>query len=243
MLFKSTLTALALLCPATAVLAQSTINDSQLIQERRFGAFPSGNEGWSRSFGIKAGLNRTRLTTPMRNPYSERVESEYAGNWQAGGFVNFAYYNGFSFQAEALLVQLTGAFEEQIYTGTSAYTLTRTADYAFRQIRVPLQLRYQLGKGTARPFVFAGPHLAMAVTHDVSASDKRSDQANRTILPIEWQQSAFAFGLQGGAGLYVALPNLPGFSIESVYSRGQQGTDVLHNVIYKDLSISAAVYF
>lgn len=201
-------------------------------------------KGWYTSWGIKAGLNQGQLKAPETFINLGGVDFTRTNSWQAGIFANLAYWNGFSVQAEADLVQFKGDHIRPVYSGTSLYSITRTAHLELQLVRVPVMLRYQIGHGLIRPYLMAGPHIGYNISHSAFIRDQRSDQATTSERLVVWPDK-FASGLQGGVGIYVALPNLPGISLESMYTKGQLGLNLrqLNHLSFQDIAFTTSMYF
>ncbi|MDO7853278.1 porin family protein [Hymenobacter convexus] len=172
------------------------------------------DSGLRAAWGVKAGINSVRfdLNVPSfaNGPHTGTV------GYQAGLMLNLYGRSHFSAQMEAVYTTLRSAYGQfDLYAYNSGSpTNTVTANVHYSQVQLPLLLRYSVGHGVFRPFVNAGPLVAVNFGNTSTTSFPLTKMADQ---PIE--TGTLNYGYAAGAGAWLKLPALPALTAELRYSQ------------------------
>ncbi|GAB2450938.1 hypothetical protein GCM10011375_36290 [Hymenobacter qilianensis] len=176
--------------------------------------------GWQASFGVKAGINSSRFDLDGIS-YAGFGERKDATGYQVGASVNFSTLTHFSLQLEANYVQLRGSYGpyELYYYNLGNPENIHTIRINYSQIQIPLLVRYEFGQGVWRPYLNAGPNVAIKISD--SSADTFAPTTSPQSDPIE--VSKRAFGVAAGGGIMIHRPSSPILSLEMRYNRMNHG--------------------
>jgi hypothetical protein len=175
------------------------------------------DSGLRTTFGLKAGINTSDFSL-ISDSY--RGSHTNAIGFQAGVMLNIATRTHFSLQLEAAYVQIQSSYNGEINSyNTGIPSNNLVTDMKFSQVQVPLLIRYTLGHGQFRPYLNAGPSIALNFGNSSAYSITATTSPQKT--PIEL--SAYSLGFAGGIGL-----NIQRFSLEARYDRMIDNRDYVY---------------
>jgi len=181
--------------------------------------------GFRTSIGIKAGLNVSNFEVPAP-AYAGLGAAQKAQGYQTGVTLNFSSFGPLSVQLEATFLVLNARYGpyEAYYSNVGRPSNAHTTQIRYAQIQVPVLLRYEFGRQTIRPFLNAGPSLALNLANE-SADTYPSTASGVITEAVELGKTGL--GLAAGAGISIRRPSLPALSLEVRYDRVKES--VAHN--------------
>ena len=186
----------------------------------------AGLYGQTISYGIDAGLNRTKLSVTSYSPpglgISVPVSDSYLNGFHAGGLLDIRF-DSFSIQPGVLFSTKGGnssASFSQSFAGqtfTASGKIKTTLDY----IETPLNFIYRLDAGDGNIFIGAGPYLGIGISGKEVTNSITNGTPSTTTQDLKFGNGANDiknpdFGINGLIGYQLNL----GLSISAGYGLG-----------------------
>ena len=125
------------------------------------------------SFGVKAGLNLSRLTETVSGG---SVSSQTLPGFQVGGVVDLGF-QAFSIQPGVFFTTKGGKSEETVQfttPGSGQTTITANSKVTLNYIEVPINFLYNVAAGDNKFYVGAGPYVGYGLSGKGTESDNQN---------------------------------------------------------------------
>ncbi|MFC6224667.1 porin family protein [Hymenobacter artigasi] len=162
-------------------------------------------------FGVKAGLHASRFNFGPESASPVNFKPSY----QFGVTLNMQRRSRFSTQIELNYLSLKNEFEQAVISPsiiTSSRAVTLALDY--KQLQLPILLRYQLTNGPVRAFINAGPCAGFNFSNASTLKTKYVYLNDSQTSPYQLPESISA-GFVAGAGLLFKIPTGHLLSLEA----------------------------
>jgi len=196
----------------------------------------AGLYGQTISYGIDAGLNRTKLSVTSYSPpgtgISVPVSDSYLNGFHAGGLLDIGF-DSFSIQPGVLFSTKGGnssaSFSESLFGQTfkASSKVKTTLDY----VELPLNFIYRLDAGDGNIFIGAGPYLGIGISGKEVANSITNGTPSTTTQDLKFGSGPNDiknpdFGVSGliGYQLNLGLSISVGYGLGLVSSSGANGS-------------------
>ncbi|MCA8831007.1 PorT family protein [Hymenobacter sp. BT728] len=172
---------------------------------------PVADPGGIHSYvGVKAGLRNTSI---MPDVTGNAPRTSNSLDWHAGVFVNALLTRHIALQVEAVYSAVADTYgNQEVYNGGAYYKTVMSYNVAYKQVQLPILLRYQFGSGKVRPFLNIGPQYTQLFGRKLERIVQ--DQNGTPARVSSFNMRGYNVGAASGVGVLWQQPNRPQYSLE-----------------------------